>query len=918
MIKRFSVVLIMLFIAVLSAGCDLSNAIATVTARANGTNTLNAILSPAPTLTPAAPTAIPTSMAAVAPSAAATLSAGTNVTAQATNPPGATPSAPSATAEASVAATGAVTTAPTQTTVPTMMATTAATSAAATQSATLSATQSAITTAATATPLAGVAVRHDTRWFNDTILYSVFVRSFRDSNGDGIGDLQGVIDGLDYIQSLGANTIWLLPVFKSPSYHGYDISDYYTVNPDYGTNDDLIRLIREVHRRHMRILLDYVVNHTSDQHPYFKDALGNPQSQYSEYYTWLNTAHTQYQSFAGVQNMPTLNYDSPKVRQFAINIALHWMDPLGDGDLSAGVDGYRCDVATGPPHEFWAQLRTAMNAKNPQSLLLGELWVPTPKTIASYLQGDQFDAAFDFPLYAAVGGQPEKDGDGGLAGNFAPGIPLSLRVGQKTYPSDAHLVRFVNNHDTNRVLSDVNGDPARARAAAVFELTVPGTPVIYYGEELGMKGDKGGAPWYDAYRREPLPWHAALKGAGQTTWFTPPDANNKPNTGISVDEQDAKPDSLLTLYRTLGTLRTQHDALREGSYDLPTLSGAQRDLYVLRDWNGGELMITVINFGKTAIGLVAGRVVVGGRRGLHAGCGSAAQRGDHGQRRHLDVSTGRLCDFPRAVKLLGNAEGGREMELLRALLIGGTMAGTVVLIGLLISELRSSRAANVPIRLPRFSVPRSMSDVLSAEGDLSRSPFPQITRWIDAFKNAVQNHPIKALGIIESALWLVILISMIDHISSPSSFTASAVWYLIIGWHELGHIICMPFGMFIMMAGGSIWQVLVWALIAAVLLFRRRITQGLLAWAVAGHSLINLSRYIGDARARKLPLLFGLDSTHHDWWYLLSHTGLLNFDSLFAVIAALLGCLILLSAVGGGIASAWFLPRTQIRARRRF
>ena len=441
----------------------------------------------------------------------------------------------------------------------------------------------------------------NTTWFSDTVLYSVFVRSFRDSNGDGIGDLQGVIDGLDYIQSLGANTIWLLPVFKSPSYHGYDTTDYYTVNPDYGTNADLIRLIQAVHKRHMHILLDYVVNHTSDQHPYFKDALGNPASQYADYYKWLDVGHTKYQTFANVQNMPQLNYDSPKVRQFAIDIALYWLDPLKNGDLSSGVDGFRCDVATGPPHDFWAQLRSAMTAKNPQSLLLGEIWLSNPKDIATYLQGDQFDAAFDFPLYGALGGNTDKDGDGALAGHTPNFASLYMRSGQKLYPPTAHIVRFVNNHDTNRVASDVLKDPARERAAAVFELTAPGTPMIYYGEELGMLGDKGGDPWYDAYRREPLPWTEALNGPGQATWFAPADRWNKPNSGVSVEAEMGKADSLLSLYQTLGKLRADHPALRTGQYDLPPLSAAQSNLYELRDWNDSELVLTVINFSTKPI-----------------------------------------------------------------------------------------------------------------------------------------------------------------------------------------------------------------------------------------------------------------------------------------------------------------------------
>lgn len=610
----------------LSAGCDSSPAVATVTARAAGTNAISLTLSVVPTNTPAptstiTPTPVPTTPTTPAPTAVSTeaVLATQALTGASTQV---------ATSIATQGATGFIapaTTVPTQaatspaasvTSVPTAAATVALTQVAtgavivATAPATSVPTQTS-TGAATQLAQAGT---HDTSWFSNAIMYSVFVRSFRDSNGDGIGDLQGVIDGLDYIQSLGANTIWLLPVFKSPSYHGYDVSDYYTVNPDYGTNADLVRLIQEVHKRHMHILLDYVVNHTSDQHPYFKDALGNPNSQYTDFYTWLNTAHTQYQSFANVKDMPTLNYNSPKVRQFAIDIALHWMDPLGNGDLSAGVDGYRCDVATGPPHDFWAQLRTAMTAKNPNSLLLGEIWLSSPKDIATYLQGDQFDAAFDFPLYGALGGNQDVDGDGALAGKNPGFAALLLRSGQKLYPPNAHIVRFINNHDTNRVMSDVKGDVTRAQAAAVLELTVPGVPVIYYGEELGMKGNKGGEPWYDAYRREPLPWYATLQGKGQSNWFNPSGGllYEAPNSGVSVEEEDGKPDSLLTLYRTLGKLRMAHGALRTGQFDLPTLSGDASTLYDLRAWNGKELVVVIINFNTKPVTWTPGAVWTAG------------------------------------------------------------------------------------------------------------------------------------------------------------------------------------------------------------------------------------------------------------------------------------------------------------------
>ncbi len=405
-----------------------------------------------------------------------------------------------------------------------------------------------------------------------------------------------MIDGLDYIQSLGANTIWLLPVFKAGSYHGYDTVDYYTVIPDYGTNDDLIRLIKEVHQRKMHILLDYVVNHTSNQHPFFKDAFNNPASPYSEYYVWLKKDQTSYSSFAGVDSMPILNYASLKVRKYVMDVALHWMDPNNDGDLSDGIDGWRCDVAIGPPHDFWAQLRAAMTAKNPKSLLLGELWTGA-KEISSYLQGNEFDAAFDFPTLAELTKSGDINGGGLLSGKSPVAmVDISLRVAQSLYSPGAHVGRFVNNHDTNRVMSAVNGDTTRARAGAVWLLTAPGTPMIYYGEEIGMKGSKGSGPIYDEYRREPLDWYKAETGPEMTGWFKPADRNNRPNDGISVEEEDKLSGSLLELYRRLAKLRLDNAALRQSGYDLPKLDSDQRNLYVLRRWDSDTLFLIIINF----------------------------------------------------------------------------------------------------------------------------------------------------------------------------------------------------------------------------------------------------------------------------------------------------------------------------------
>src|SRR5918912_1371104 len=162
-------------------------------------------------------------------------------------------------------------------------------------------------------------------WFNEVVLYEIFPRSFRDSNGDGIGDLKGITQQLDYLKSLGVGALWLTPIFASPSYHGYDTSDYYKINPEFGSEADLIDLVREAHKRNIRILLDYVVGHTSIQHPFFKDAFANPKSKYSDWYRWTNDEHTTYDGFAGLNDLPLLNQQNPDAQKYLLDMAKYWM-----------------------------------------------------------------------------------------------------------------------------------------------------------------------------------------------------------------------------------------------------------------------------------------------------------------------------------------------------------------------------------------------------------------------------------------------------------------------------------------------------------------------------------------------------------------------------------------------------------------
>lgn len=406
-------------------------------------------------------------------------------------------------------------------------------------------------------------------YYDRTVMYEIFVRSFHDSDGDSIGDLRGVIERLDYLndgdarsgQDLGVGAIWLMPVCQSPSYHGYDVTDYFTIEEDYGTNEDFFTLCREAHRRGIRVIFDLVINHCSDRHPFFQDALGNPDSEYSGWFKFLDPEQTEYDSFFGYKGMPEFNFDSRPLRDWLLEMARFWMDPNGDGDFSDGVDGYRLDVAKGPPHDWWKELRRELKKVRPDVLLLGEVWDDV-ETIYGYFDYE-FDMQFDYPLYY------------GLLKLMSSGekadVRRILKKEKDDYPLQAQMCRFLNNHDNDRILSALNGEKELNKLAALMLLALPGTPLIYYGEEIGMTG----ANPPDEAIRTPMEWER-------------------------VYDQRTDPGSLFNWYRRLIGLRSQYPALtarddqEQASYgDLMTADG---DIYAfLRYTDDADPILVVIN-----------------------------------------------------------------------------------------------------------------------------------------------------------------------------------------------------------------------------------------------------------------------------------------------------------------------------------
>lgn len=420
------------------------------------------------------------------------------------------------------------------------------------------------------------------------VLYEIFPRSFYDTNNNGIGDLKGITQKLDYLSDLGIGAIWLTPIFSSPSYHGYDTTDYYKINPDFGKEQDLIDLVNEAHKRDIKIILDFVAGHTSDKHPFFQDAFGNPQSKYANWYRWLDDAHREYEYFGASPDLPSLNQDNPETRQYLIDAAKYWID-------KANIDGYRLDYALGVSHDFWKAFRAAVKTfrRNvfTDFLLLGEVWTSGLK-IAPYYD-KEFDATFNFPVYFDLMGSHDRAGNSALLGKgTASSFESSLKAQARLYNPGAQLVQFLNNHDTLRVASQLNGDFKREKLAATLLFTLPATPMVYYGEEIGMRGDKQDG---DKSVREPMDWYAPENGAGMTTWYKPPSRFNKPNDGVSVQEEQNKKDSLLEHYRALIALRAKYNALRHGEFIPLPVKNNQAVAFLRQDEN--DAVLVLLNFG---------------------------------------------------------------------------------------------------------------------------------------------------------------------------------------------------------------------------------------------------------------------------------------------------------------------------------
>jgi len=455
-------------------------------------------------------------------------------------------------------------------------------------------------------------------WYKNAVFYQIYIRAFYDSNGDGIGDLNGIVQKMDYLQEFGVDCIWLMPFYPSPlKDDGYDIVDYYNIHPDYGTLEDFKALLRSAHERGIRVITDLVLNHTSDQHPWFQSARTDRRSPYRDYYVWADSdtkyggariifldtekSNWSWDESAGqyfwhrfYKCQPDLNFDNPRVQDEMINVIKFWLD--------LGVDGFRVDAVPylferegtncenlPETHAYLRKIRQFVDEHYTGRILLCEAnqW---PHDVRPYFgEGDEFHMAFHFPLMPRI--------FMALGQNDASPIARILEQ-TPSIPENCQWCTFLRNHDEltlemvteterqwmwatyapelrmrlnlgirRRLAPLLGNDRRKIELANALAFTLPGTPILYYGDEIGMGdniwlSDRNGV-------RTPMQWDSGFNsGFSKSEKTYAPVISEKPFAPqqVNLRDQRSRLDSLWQTLKKLITIRKQHPALLCGTF----------------------------------------------------------------------------------------------------------------------------------------------------------------------------------------------------------------------------------------------------------------------------------------------------------------------------------------------------------------
>ena len=438
-------------------------------------------------------------------------------------------------------------------------------------------------------------------WPN-AVSYEIFVRSFADSDGDGIGDINGITAQLPYLKKLGVEGIWLTPISPSPTYHKYDVTDYRAIDPEYGTMQDFKNLVQEAHNMGIKIIPDLVANHSSSMHPWFLEAMKGKENPYHDYYLWNTTSNLKdtvnwhltkdarskgesaerYYGFFWSE-MPDLNYDNPKVREEIIDIAKFWLQ-------ETDVDGFRLDAAQ---HIYdatevlknvawWRQFREALMPIKKDLFLLGEVW--NKDTIVARYLDQALSGCFNFDLSFALQAAAKKENAKQLVENL-----MRIRQIYAQYNHNFIDATILSNHDQNRIMNELNGNIKQAKMAGSLLLTLPGSPYVYYGEEIAMLGHKP-----DENIREPFIWDSQKMDPKQTSWMKPVFSNNATVVGAKQQMNDSS--SFWNSYQKFLLFRAQNNVMRLGTLESAAVKNtAVCAFYRILD---GDSLLVIHNLSK--------------------------------------------------------------------------------------------------------------------------------------------------------------------------------------------------------------------------------------------------------------------------------------------------------------------------------
>lgn len=443
------------------------------------------------------------------------------------------------------------------------------------------------------------------------VFYEIFPRSFRDSNGDGIGDIKGITQALDYINDgnpntdtdLGAAGIWITPLTSAPTEHKYNTTDYYNIDPEYGTIDDYKELLKEAHKRGIKVTMDFVANHVSAYHKWYQEAAKDPKSPYRDYFRWIKADTLGYnininpwgQRKVWVKQgdyyvyglfediVLDLNYENPAVREEIKKVAKFWID--------LGVDGFRLDSANNiyGPGEYpkgtdlvknniawWTEFSKYVRNIKPDFYLFGEVW-DKADVIAPYIK--PFDGLWNFTIQEMVPNMINT----GLDSDFAAKLDKQYKTYEKVSKDYVDLP-FLTNHDQDRIMGRLRNDVTKAKLAANIYLTLPGSPFIYAGEEIGMTTGNMRTPikWFDEYKTPQTKWNS-IKNSNQI---------------VSWDKQKDDADSLYNYYKKIIRVRENNEALMKGNFE-PVDTGTKKIVAykrnLIKDGNIAKSVLVIHN-----------------------------------------------------------------------------------------------------------------------------------------------------------------------------------------------------------------------------------------------------------------------------------------------------------------------------------